>query len=78
MNSHSSLAIFCALMIHYGIGYAHLVDCHLSNPAEEIAMERAQREVQNQKDLEVIRDKESSFEEKVEAFERLFENEGML
>lgn len=72
------LYMFIMLMGTYGFLQAKLVDCHLSNPAEEMMRERELKDLQNEKDLYTYHDENSSEEEKLKALENLIKNEGML
>lgn len=65
------------LLAFYGITEAHVVEIHLPNAGEDYQIECGQKEVRNEKNLEVIRDESASFEERQEAFKQLVKDEGI-
>lgn len=65
-----ALLLCCALE-------SKLVDCHLSNPGEEWALEQEMKELRNERNLEIIHDEKASDMEKVQAYEQLIKDEGL-
>lgn len=73
-----SLSLTCGLLVYYGIAQAHVVDIHPRTPSEEREMELSEKEMQNERDREILQDDTKSDEERREALARLVENEGIV
>lgn len=65
------------LLSHYGLLDGHVVEIHLPNAGEDYQIECGQREIRNEKNLEIIRDESASFEERQEAYQQLVKDEGI-
>ncbi len=57
--------------------HSHLVDIHISTPAEERMIESAKQEMEFEEDIKIINDPTSSDSQKVEATLNLIKNNRM-
>jgi len=57
--------------------HSHLVDIHISTPAEERMIESAQQEMEFEEDIKIMNDAEASDLQKVEAKLNLIKNNRM-